>query len=66
MKTSNQYEGKQSLGELWQSMEKLSQHVVEDNAKSTDYPLSVRTHQLASMKALISEIERHHVSETPQ
>lgn len=51
----------QTIGELWESIAKLSSHIVEDNkVYNGDYPKSVRDDQLLSIKTMIGEIERHH------
>jgi len=54
-------EGMQTLGELWRSLSKISTHIDEDNDLYLgEYPMSVRRHQMISIKAIIKEIETHH------
>ena len=42
----------QSVGELWESLAKLAQGRVDDNKKSSVYPLDTRERQLKTAKAL--------------
>lgn len=52
--------GMQSIGELWESIAKLSAHIVEDNKKyGGKYPMSIRRSQLATVKALVKELDSH-------
>ena len=60
MKLSYSNSGKQSIGELWGSIAKLSQHVSNDNKGLKEYPLRVREIQLASLEALIKELKLCH------
>lgn len=60
-KLTDANEGMQSIKELWESVAKLSKHVVEDNEKyDGEYPVSVREMQMVTLKALIRELETHH------
>ena len=54
-----------NLGELWENIAELSDHVRYDNLKICNdlYPISIRKMQLDSIKSLIKEIEKHHCSE---
>lgn len=60
--THKSSEEKQSIDELWKSVENLASGRVKDNALSDEYPLSVRETQLSSLKTLVEEIEKNHDS----
>lgn len=54
----------QTIKDLWISLSKLSQHIVEDNTLSEqqgcEYPVGVREMQLVSLKALLKAINNTH------
>jgi hypothetical protein len=61
MKISDSNDGKQSIGELWESLAQLSSHIVEDNKKyDGGYPKSVREIQLHGIETLVKEINILH------
>lgn len=65
MKLTDRNEGMQSLTELWESIARIANHVVEDNKKAVDneYPNGVRGLQVLSLETLLEEIKKHHQKE---
>lgn len=52
----------QSLQELWESINSLSAHVVQDNEKcdNDEYPKRIRTYQLKAIEELVNTIKETH------
>ena len=50
-----------TIEELWETLSKLSTHIVHDNRKFDDeYPIETRKAQMTTLTTLIKEIEKFH------
>lgn len=61
---SDAFPDMQSLEELWISLAKITQHIVDDNAKCNKlYPTQTRAQQMVHINALIKAIKHHHTGD---